>query len=584
VISTRTDRPPFFGGRAAASAAWEENNMPALHIVKGTNEGASIPLDGDRFILGRNPDCDIVIAATSVSREHAQIVRVQGRYYIADGDSDGRPSRNGTFLNNQQINARTPLKHNDRIRICDFQATFLDQLVPAAEEDDLAEGEDQENSSTVEAMLANSPSSHMLLEKQPAEKLRHLLEISGNLTKTLDLDDLMPKIVESLFQLFPQADRCFVIQAEEGSNRLLPRVVRTRRSIDEANARPSKTIVRKCLETATAFLSDDASRDDRIQLSQSVVDFRIRSVMCVPLCTAEGKAFGVIQLDTQDRGKKFNQEDLKLLWGVANQAAIALENARLHEEAVIRERFRRDLELATRVQASFLPSSSPIVPGYEFYSYYQPAQAVGGDYYDFIPLPQGRWAVALGDVAGKGIAAALLMAKVSSDARFCFLAEPNPALAVSQLNDNLYPHTSPMDRFVTLSAVVLDPARHIVTLVSAGHPSPQLVRKDNTTLQDVMPKSAAGLPLGMIEGYTYEACQTVLQPGDNLILFSDGVPDALDTRNISFSMKGVQRVVQEGGIVSAAALGERIIKAVSLHASSRDPHDDITLVCLGRTM
>src|SRR5215475_10772995 len=113
--------------------------MPALHILKGTNEGASIPLDGDRFILGRNPDCDIVIAATSVSREHAQIVRVQGRYYIADGDSDGRPSRNGTYLNNQQVTARTPLKHNDRIRICDFQAAFLDQLVSSPEGDDLGE-------------------------------------------------------------------------------------------------------------------------------------------------------------------------------------------------------------------------------------------------------------------------------------------------------------------------------------------------------------------------------------------------------------------------------------------------------------
>ncbi len=555
--------------------------MPALQILKGTNEGSSIPLDGDKFILGRNPDCDIVIAATSVSREHAQIVRVQGRYYLADGDSDGRPSRNGTYLNNQPITARTPLKHNDRIRICDFQAAFLDQLAPMPADGD-EEGEERESSSTVEAMLSNG--SPQLLETQPAEKLRHLLEISSNLSKTLDLDALMPKIVESLFQLFRQADRCFVIHAEEGTNRLLPRVVRTRRPNDEANARPSKTIVRKCLETSQAFLSDDASRDDRIQLSQSVVDFRIRSVMCVPLCNAEGKAFGVIQLDTQDRGKKFTQEDLKLLWGVANQAAIALENVRLHEEALLRERFRRDLELATRVQASFLPSLLPDVPGYEFYSYYQPAQAVGGDYYGFIPLPQGRWAVALGDVAGKGISAALLMAKLSSDARFCFLSEPNNlAQAVRSLNGLLYPYTSPMDRFVTLAAAVLDPSRHTVSLISAGHPSPQLAREGSPALQDGVPKASAGLPLGMAEGCPYEACQLALQPGDNLILFSDGVPDALDSRNTPFSMKGIQRIVKEAGAVSAAVLGERLIKAVGQHAINRDPHDDITLVCLGRT-
>ncbi|HTU21333.1 MAG TPA: SpoIIE family protein phosphatase [Gemmataceae bacterium] len=551
--------------------------MPALQILKGSNEGSLVPLDGDKFILGRNPDCGIVIPVTSVSREHAQILRIQNRFYIED-----KQSRNGTFVNNQAISTRTLLKHNDKIRICDFLAAFVDQQqITPVEVEEPTELEENESSSTVEAQLSHS--SHMLLQTQPAEKLRHLLEISSNLSKTLELDALMPKIVESLFQLFRQADRCFVIHAEEGTNRLLPRVVRTRRPHEEANARPSRTIVRKCLETAQAFLSDDASRDDRVQLSQSVVDFRIRSVMCVPLCKPDGKAFGVIQLDTQDRSKKFTEEDLKLLWGVANQAAIALENTRMHEEAVVRERFRRDMELATRVQKSFLPSSLPQVPGYEFYAFYEPALAVGGDYYGFIPLPQKRLAVTVGDVAGKGIAAALLMAKVSSDARFCFLAEANPGKALGKLNDQLYPFTSPMDRFVTLTVVVLDPARHVATLLSAGHPSPQLTRKDNPVLEDVVPKTTAGLPLGMVEGCVYDSCQIALQPGDNLILFSDGVPDALDARNVAFTAQGVQRVAQQAGSVSAAVLGDRIVKAVKQHAANRDPHDDITLVCLGRT-
>ncbi|HEY7428381.1 MAG TPA: SpoIIE family protein phosphatase, partial [Gemmataceae bacterium] len=496
-------------------------------------------------------------------------------FYIED-----KQSRNGTYVNNQAIAVRTLLKHNDRIRICDFQATFVDQqqTTPPETDDDSEEGED---SSTVEATLTHS--SHLLLEQQPAEKLRHLLEISGNLSKTLDLDALMPKIVESLFQLFRQADRCFVIQAEEGSNRLLPRVIKTRRPHDEANARPSKTIVRRCLESARAFLSDDASRDERIQLSQSVVDFRIRSVMCVPLCTPDGRAFGVIQLDTQDRSKKFTEEDLKLLWGVAYQAAIAMDNARLHMEVVARERLQRDLDLARRVQQSFLPSSLPTVAGYEFYAYYQSAQEVGGDYYGFIPLPQGRLALALGDVAGKGIAAALLMAKLSSDARYCFLAEADLGQAVGRLNDLLHEFASPLDRFVTLAAVVLDPSRHAVTLVSAGHPSPQLWRKGDASLQDAVSRDAAGVPLGMLEGSAYDACQVSMQPGDNLILFSDGVTDALDVRSKPFSMTGVQRVVKEAGAVSAATLGERLINAVRLHATNREQQDDITLVCLGRT-
>src|SRR3954447_8627630 len=160
--------------------------MPSLHILKGANEGTFIPLDGD-VVLGRNPDCGIVIPLTSVSREHAQILRVHGRYFIED-----KKSRNGTFVNNQAITARTPLKNNDKIRICDFLAAFLDNNQTNGDRQGVEPEEEEGGSSTVEAMLGHS--SHLLLETQPAEKLRGLLEISASLNKTLQLDELLPKI------------------------------------------------------------------------------------------------------------------------------------------------------------------------------------------------------------------------------------------------------------------------------------------------------------------------------------------------------------------------------------------------------
>ncbi len=556
--------------------------MASLHIIKGLNQGQDVTLTQDRTTLGRNPECTVVIPVTSVSREHAHILRVQNRFFIED-----LQSRNGTFVNNVQINARTPLKNNDRIRICDFQAAFQDSPFPPLPEElrkqTEAEEEDEgDGSTTVEATVSHS--SHVLLETQPAEKLKALLEISANLCKTLELDPLLPKIGDSLFQLFRQADRCFLILAEEGSTRLLPKLVKTRRAQDEANARFSKSIVRQCLETGQAFLSDDASADKRIPLSQSVLDFRIRSVMCAPLVGGgEGKAFGVIQLDTQDRSKKFTQEDLKLLVGVANQASVALENARFHEDSVARERLRRDLELAHQVQLSFLPRQLPAVPGYEFFATYEPAQEVGGDYYGFIPLAGQKLAIAVGDVAGKGVPAALLMVKLSSDTRFCFLTEEDPAVAVSRLNDMLCEHTSQMDRFVTLAGAVLDPVSHTATLVSAGHPPPLLVRGGGTPAADAMPKEIPGMPLGVMEGQRYGSCQLVLQPGDCLLFFSDGVPDAINVRNTPFGMNGMQAVLQTAGALSAKTLGERIIKAVKAHAAGRAQHDDITLVCISRT-
>src|SRR5262249_1549423 len=414
------------------------------------------------------------------------------------------------------------LKNNDRIRICDFIAAFLEQQAVDDEDD----GEESEGPSTVEAMLNHT--SHMLLETQPAEKLRLLVEISGNLAKTLELKTLLPKIADSIFQLFKQADRCFVIQQGEGE-KLIPHLVKTRRAADETTARLSKGIVRRCLESAQAFLSDDASRDDRIQLSQSVVDFRIRSVMCAPLARADGKTFGVIQLDTQDRSKKFTQEDLKLLCGVANQASIAMENARLLDDAVRQERLQRDLQLAQDVQMSFLPKAAPQVQGYESAGHSRAAREVGGDYFGYIPLPGGKMAVAVGDVAGKGVSASLLMAKLSSDIRFAMLTDPEPGRATFVLNNLLYEFTSPMDRFITLCAVVIDPSTHEATIVSGGHSAPYLYKSASAELSLSQPKTFGGPPLGMVEDVEFETAKITLKPGESLILFTDGVDESMNT-------------------------------------------------------
>ena len=569
--------------------------MASLHIIKGVNQGQTVSLDGDEFILGRNPDCHFVIPITSVSREHARILRLQGKFYIED-----KQSRNGTKINNQTIAARTQLGDKDRIQICDFIASFHDapekpplpkEMVRGnqqEEEDGEEEGGAAEDAPLPEATIS-SQGSHLLLETQPAEKLKALLEISSELSKTLEVDALLPKIVDSLFYLFKQADRGFIILRDDAANRLIPKVIKTRRNIDDSNARFSKSIVRQCMDTLQALLSDDAGSDKRFALSQSVADFRIRSVMCAPLISAgsgstEARSFGVIQLDTQDRNKKFTQDDLKLLVGVANQAAIAMDNAKLHEAAVASAKVKRDLELAHQVQLSFLPKKLPALPGYEFFSYYESAQEVGGDYYGFIPLPNQRLAITLGDVAGKGVPAALLMAKLSADARFCLMTEDGLAKAISKLNGELCQHASEMDRFVTLAAALLETETGVVTLVSAGHPSPFRHSRATGMLEEVVPRDVAGVPLGMLEDQVYDSCQVTLQPGDSLFLFSDGVPDSYNVRNEAFQIKGIHAALKDGGPFTPKTLGERLVRAVKQHAAGRPQHDDITLVCFGRTL
>lgn len=559
--------------------------FPRLTVTKGPEEGKAYDIDKESMKFGRQVTCDIVIPVTSVSREHAEIVQVSGRWLLVDNGS-----RNGTFLNNSKVDPAQPrpeLRNGDKIRICDVEFLFDSGTSEDEEAEDAEELEDTEGGEEpcIETAVA---ASQVILEAQPAEKLRALLEISTSLSKTLDLDPLLPKISEILFQVFRQADRCFVILAGDGPNpRLMPKVVKTRRSQDEANARFSRTIVKRCLESKQAFTADDASRSDAVGLSQSVVDFRIRSVMCVPLIGPSGKALGVVQLDTQDRAKKFTQDDLQLLWCVANQAAIAMENARLHEKAILDERTRAarnaDMKVAREVQGSFLPDKEAEVDSYTCKAYYKSAQEVGGDYYGYIPLPDSRLAIAIGDVAGKGVPAAMIMSKVSSETRFWLLSEPDLPTAVCRINSALYPALEKLSKFVTFETMVINPRDNKIRLVNAGHMVPLLVPADGSQVRDVVADEITGLPLGVADEFPYEMVEFSIQPGDCLVLYSDGVSEAMSIREEAFTTEAIKKVLAEAKSHDPEVLVENLKKALDNHAAGRDyPHDDITIVCVGR--
>jgi serine phosphatase RsbU (regulator of sigma subunit) len=572
--------------------------MAWLQVTRGRLQGQTIQLPRVELVLGRDKDeAHVVISIQEiVSRKHATIQLIDDRYHIIDD------SRNGTYINGQRIEKKVPvpLRINDRINICEeeFEAFFGDTT---------ADDDSDSGSSTVEAMLSSS-SDHNL-ETQPAAKLAALLEITAKLSKTLQLDTQLPLVAEGLLQLYMQADRCFLIVSDQQTGNLVPQVIRTRAKIDASACRFSQTIVRQCLKTADSILLSEG--DPIPPGSDSVITSNMRSVMCVPLCSAEGVPFAVIQLDTQDPAKRFTRDDLNLLWGVAQQAAIAMENARFHEltlaqervkhELILtqervknelmltqerakieQERIKNELEIARQVQLNFLPKHLPELAGYEFHAFYEAAREVGGDYYDFIPLSEGRLAIILGDVAGKGMPAALLMAKLSSEARSCLLTERQPTRAITRLNDQLYPSTSPMDRFVTLVAAVLDPVTHTVTLVNAGHPAPLLYRRCERKFSKVCPINDDGQSLGIALGNKYQHLQVTLEIGDSLLLFSDGVTDAQSVANKPFRMKGIHAILEQCPTDTPHALGERLVQAVQLHARGGPQYDDITLICFGR--
>jgi phosphoserine phosphatase RsbU/P len=562
---------------------------PILKKVSGNPPGQHIELNRDIIVIGRAPECDIVLDPFGVSRRHAEIKREGDSFFLVD-----LASRNKTKLNDGEISPQQNhlLKQGDRINICDIEFVYYSQPEqPKAETgvfivtDGMPEGD-----STLHTMDA-SRSDIMSAVVQPEAKVRAILEISRNLSSDLKIDTVAPKILKSLFDLFKQAERGFLVLEDPETKRLIPKAFE-HRPLRSSGSRPaalgqmyddeipmsiSKSLVNQVLIQKKAVLSQDAGQE--LPTSASIADLKIRSVMCAPLLTPDGQALGILQLDTSNR-KQFGQEDLDLLVAVANQAAIFIQNAAMHESLLERERVDRDLRLAEQVQKRFLPQTTPKYPGYEFFAHYHPAYEVGGDFYDFVPLGPNRLAIALGDVSGKGIAAALMMAKFSGDTRYCILTEGAPAPAADALNDLLC-DAGIEERFITLSLCVLDLNKHELNLCSAGHP-PIHIRRVDGTVEEVGEESA-GFPLGIVPRSTYQQIQVSLHPGDVVVIYSDGVTDARNIKEELYESKDNRRLLRrvtesKGG---PGDVGRAILQEVREFSTGHKQADDITLVCFG---
>jgi sigma-B regulation protein RsbU (phosphoserine phosphatase) len=540
--------------------------MPYLVVVRGPNGTQRFELKQGTNVIGRDPECDIVFSVSAVSRRHAKIIWRNNKFYLED-----LKSRNLTLLNDSKVEADkpVPLGPGDKIKICDFFCEYVDETASRVEVEDTG---------TVVSSVQAGASSISVLATQPAERLRVLLEVSNSLARAVEIGPLLPRILDGLFQVFRQADRAFFIVLDDRGE-FVPLSTKTRRERDEASARFSKTILKKCMEHGEALLIEDAAQVEHIQMAASISDFKIRSIMAAPMVSSDGEVFGIIQVDTQDRTRKFNQEDLQLLVAVANQAAVALDNIKLHDNLNLRQKMAREIELAVEVQKCFLPNKLPELQQYQFYAHYEAAREVGGDFYGFLSMPDDKLAVSVGDVAGKGVPAALLMARVSGDVNLAVLSEPSAAGAVKRLN-YLFQQAGISDRFVAFLLAILDQSTGKVTLVNAGQ-VPPLLRRANGKVEEYACEDKNGLPLGIMEDFEYCAVEIQLQPGDCLVLCTDGITDANNEKKQTFGRDRLISAMKHGP-KDAPALGNHILRAVEEFATAPEQFDDLTLVCLSR--
>ena len=565
--------------------------MAVLQVLKGMTPGQVFQLTEERMVLGRHPDCQIVLDVGAVSRQHAVVIKSNNQFYVED-----LKSRNGTYVNGELVHGRRHLQENDRVKVCDIVFAFhaaspqRDAGAPLAISDTAPD--DNSRATFVEDLGTRGAGGTIMssydmqanrsgfqISLNPELKLQALLEITRNLASSIDLNVVLGKVLDSLFKIFIQADRGFVVLRDPVAGTLIPKAVKYRRGDDADSIRISRTIVNQVMTGREAILSADAAGDTRFDGSQSIADFRIRSMMCAPLIDTSGEALGVIQIDTLDQRSRFQSGDLDVLAGVAYQAAFAIENAQLHDVALKKQAFERDLDLAHKVQQGFLPDAPPQIPGYEFFDFYEAANQIGGDYFDYIPLPGDRLAVVLGDVAGKGMPAALLMAKLSSDVRYSLATGSSPSDAINRLNA-AFARSDFESRFVTLVAVVIDCKTHEAVVVNAGHMSPYLRCPKGTVSK--IGEDEKGLPLGVIDDAEFQSATVTLQPGESLTLFTDGINEAMNAANELYGFDRLEAQFAKGD-GRAAALGKAILEDVNAFVGKRAQSDDRCLICFGRT-
>ncbi len=541
-----------------------------LRVVQGEDVDRQYELAEGEVFVGRDPSCQIVIPDDSVSRRHARLVVKNDSCVIED-----LQSRNGTFVNGQKTEGRRRLVNHDRVEI---GVTLFEYQSSG--------GVSTENRPTVPGGAGTSVlcsidalgGDDSVATVNAESKLQAILQISKALGKTLDLRSVLSRMLDGLFAIFPQADRGLVLLRD--GNRLVPAAVKDRRGKKE-RLEYSKTIISKAVAERKAILSRDVAQDDDIPSAQSITQLNIRSVMCVPLLSQDAKVLGVIQLDIQDTTRKFDTDDMEILTSVASQAAISIEHARLHREKMKHARTERELAFARDVQHSFLPGAMPELEGYSFWAYYQAARQVGGDFYDFLRLPNGKVAIALGDVAGKGVPAALMMVKVSGLCKLALLSHPDSVgRAMSALNRDVY--DAGADRgFVTLVLCVIDPQDHRIAVAIAGH-MPPLFRRADGTIDDAVGYQVRGKPLGIEREAEFHTEQTQLEPGESVVLFSDGISEAMDSAEDPYSIARIREQLTLSHGKSPAETGEALLDDVRRHVADGEQRDDVSLVIFQR--
>lgn len=537
--------------------------MPELAISPLGGETKTVRLEGGRVLLGRAGGNDLAYPDDlGLSRRHLEVAREGPEWVVRD-----LGSKNGTFVNGQRLGGPHRLRPGDRIvasRVSMVWEPSAAQLEKTVLFEAAAAPAGRTVSTSLDRLLGGGAGGPAQWETPVGALVRAGRELAARRP--------LPELFQVILDLSLEAvgaQRGVLITAEK--DRLAVQAARGE------GFRISTAVRDRVLEGKTSLLVQDVGRDEMLRERGSIVHQGVQSLMAVPLQT-EDRVIGLIYVDTPRLLREFTAEGLNLLTVMANVAALRLEHERLAEVEQAERLMAAELEQAAEIQRRFLPASAPEIPGVELAGYNAPCRTVGGDYYDFLPYPDGKVALVIGDVAGKGMPAALMMTSLQAKVQALAESHGAPAELVTRLN-HVLKSTCPENRFVTLFYSLLNPQGGELVYSNAGHNPALLVRAGG----EVVRLEEGGPVLGILRPLSFLEHSCRFEPGDALLLYSDGVTEAVNAEGEEFGEERLAQTLRDARHASAEAIVNAVHDAVEQWMAGQPPADDITVVAARRT-
>lgn len=541
----------------------------SLVIIDHNGHKSRVPIDPMPFRIGRQPDSNLVLRDSRISRSHARIIAEDGAYVLEDENS-----RHGTFVNGERVD-RQVLQNADRIEFGSSDSFSLLFALDGAELKRLMEQVGTADKSAPHGVGSN------------LGKLRAVLDLARSLESSFSIDEVLAQVVDTALTITGAERGFLLLRSSEG---LDVRVARHRKGhkLHEHELRVPRSVIHRALERRRELLNmnfEPASAEH--QMGGTIADLDLRSVICVPLVriragqsdttsmlSTGNETVGVLYMDSRINAADLAGGNRELLQTLAIEASTVLENARLLQEERAKQQMEEELRLARTIQQSLLPPSLPSAGWLRATGSSVASREVGGDYYDVACVTPHCWSAVVADVSGKGVSSALL-ASLLEGALITATDQPGAMpRRIERLNKFLLERTAG-EKYATIFYSLLS-ADGKLSYVNAAHCPPLVVRAG----AELAELDVTGLPVGLVEGAEFELAERQLAPGDKVIIYTDGVTEAQDPNGGFFGKKPLRELAAAHAGGTCAELHDAIQNAVAAFTEGTAQSDDITLVVL----